>query len=54
MGMRTGSKNGDGKMEHEAKDEDRAWGQGPVAGSDIETVPTTTKAKEDECANEIH
>lgn len=48
MGMRTGPKNGYGEMEHEAKAKGRAWGEGRVAGSDIWTVPTSTRAKEDE------
>lgn len=42
------------EMEPEAKADDRAWRQGQVMGSDIGTMPSTTRAKEDECANETH
>lgn len=42
------------EMEPEATADDRAWGQGQVMGSDIGTMPSTTRAKEDKCTNEIH
>lgn len=42
------------EMEPEAKADDRAWGLGRVVGSDIGTMPSTTRAKEDKRANEVH